>query len=172
VTRLSAFSGRSILISLENAIGVIGRDGFSLSQQFKIIEEGLWQQLLGKESIDDHGGSYADAVEVLTHAEGDEHEGAASDLHDDDLQHEDTHHDEDEQVVVENVFEDVHLLLLQFSCVEEVEHLQEDEHVEEDTQVLTVCVVPLLDCETDRACHSENLVPLEENYHQDNYLVN
>jgi hypothetical protein len=169
--RLPSFSGRPVLVPLEDAVGVVGRDGLSLPQQFKVIQEGFRHQFLGDESVDDHGGSDDDAVEVLAEGERDEHEGPAADLHDDDLQDEDACDDEDEEVVVEEVLEDVEFLLLELARVEEVEDLQEDEHVEEDAQVLPVGLVPVLDGQPDRTRHSEHLVALEQHQHQHHDLV-
>jgi hypothetical protein len=169
--RLPALSGRPILISLENAIGIVGRDGLSFPQQFKVIQERLRHHLLGNEAIDNHSSANANAVEVLTHGERNEHEGSSSDLDDDDLKDEDAGYDEDEEIVIEEILEDVEFLLLQLSSVEEVEHLQEDKDIEEDTEMLTTGVVPLLHRQTDRSSHSEDLVPLEQNNHQNEYLV-
>ena len=172
MTRLPALSGRPIFISLENAIGIVGRDGLSFPQQFKVIQERLRHHFFGNEAIDNHSGSNANAVEVLTHAERNEHEGASSDLNDDDLKDEDASDDEDEEIVIEEILEDVDFLLLELSGVEEVKHLQEDKHIEEDTEMLTTGIVPLLHCQTDRTSNSEYLVSLEQNYHQNEYLVN
>lgn len=140
---LPSLSGRSIPISLKDIIRIIGRDGLSFSQQCEVIQERIRHQLLGKETIYDHSGTNEDTFEVLVHGERDKHEGFSSDLDDDDLQDEDTSHDEDEEIVIEEVFKDVHLLLLEFTSVEEVEHLQEDKDIEEDTQMLSIGLVPL-----------------------------
>jgi hypothetical protein len=174
MTRLPALSGRPILISLENAIGIVGRDGLCLSQSLKVIQERLRHHRLGNKPIDNHSSANANAVEVLVHTESNEHEGTSSDLDDDDLKDEDAGDDEDEEIVIEEILEDIDFLLLQLSSVEEVKHLQEDKDVEEDTEMLATGVVPLplLHRQTDRTSHSEDLVPLEQNYHQNEYLVN
>ena len=109
---------------------------------------------------------------MVGHAERHQHEGLASNLHDDDLEDKDGDHDYYEKVVIEEVLEDIGLLLLQLSRIEEVEHLQVDEDVEEESQMLTGSLVPFLFSQPQRTLNSEVLVSLEENESEDNDLIN
>lgn len=109
---------------------------------------------------------------MVGHAERHQHESLASDLHDDNLEDKDGDHDYYEKVVIEEVLEDVGLLLLQLSRIEEVEHLQVDEDVEEESQVLPGSLVPFIFSQPQRTRNSEVLISLEENESEDNDLIN
>lgn len=168
---LPSFSCRPIPVSLKDIIRVVGWDGLSFFQQLEVVQEGIGYQLLGEESIDNHSGTDENTFEVLVHGKRDEHEGFSSDLDDDDLEDEDTGHDEEEEIVIEEVFKDIKLLLLELTSVEKVEDLQEDKDIEEDTQVLSVGLVPLIHSQAQRTRHAEDLVTFEEYNVQDCDLV-
>ena len=109
---------------------------------------------------------------MVGHTEGHQHKSLASNLHDDDLEDKDGDHDYYEEVVIEEVLEDVGLLLLQLSRIEEVEHLQVDEDVEEESQVLPGSLVPFILSQPQRTRNSEVLISLEEDQSEDNDLIN
>ena len=60
-------------------------------------------------------------------------EGHSSALHDEKLQDKDANHDEDEEIIIEEVGENIEFFPFQFSGVEEVENLQVDEDIEEES---------------------------------------
>ncbi len=119
----SAFSGWSISVSGENAIGVVGRDRLVFFQELEVIQECIGHYFLCDESVDYHSCSDQNAIDMMGHAERNQHESFTSNLHDDNLEDKDHHDNTNEQIVIEEVLEDIGLFFLQFPGVEEVEHL-------------------------------------------------
>ena len=59
----------------------------------------------------------------MGHAERNQHEGSTSNLYNNNLEDKDGDHDDNEQIVIKEVLEDVSLIFLQLSRIEEIEDL-------------------------------------------------
>lgn len=73
---------------------------------------------------------------MMRQTERNKHESFPSNLHDDNLQDKDGHHNSNEQVIIEEILKDISLLFLQLSRIEEVKHLQVHKDIEEKSQML------------------------------------
>lgn len=125
-------SGRLVLVSLENAINVdLLMFILVLFEKFEVVHERLRYEQFDKCSPDNARSSDENTLDVLIHGERNELEHLASVLDDEELEDEDAHHDQDEEVVIEDIGEDVYFISFEFAAVQEVEDLQEYEYVEE-----------------------------------------
>ena len=70
---------------------------------------------------------------MLLGAEGNQLEGSASVLHNEQLESKDSDDNDDEEIVDEEVGENVEFSLLQLSGIEEVEDLEEDKYIEKES---------------------------------------
>ena len=129
------------LLFLLNLLPVVGEGAElnALGTDDQVIGEDDLEGKAGKE----RGGSKKEAEQVLFEAELDSLERFAAVLDHGELDDDGGHHDDQEQLVVEEVLENVHLIVLQLTCVDLVEHLQQHEHVEEDRVMLAGLVVPV-----------------------------
>lgn len=98
---------------------------------------------------------------MLTSRKGNHHEWASSYLYDEYLQEENENYDGDEEMVIEEVGEGIHILSFDFTAVEEVESSQKNEHIEEKTHMLSVIFVPVVQLDSNTIWHLEQLCTLE-----------
>ena len=71
-------------------------------------------------------------------------------------------HYEDEEVIIAEVSKYVDLVFFEFSGIEEVEYLQKYKHIEENTQMDTICGIPILYCQSNRTLNMEKVRPFKQ----------